>query len=326
MSTITWDRREQCRIEMGVSHGILFPKGKSGVPWNGLTSISESADGGEVVDLFADNIKYCSFRSAESYNATIEAYTYPEEFGECDGSVEINKGVRIGQQLRRPFDFCFRTESLDTFGNPRLDAYKIHLVYNCTASPSEKAYETINDSPDAMTFSWEIKTVPFVLNGHRASSTIVIDTEKADRMAVEQLEDILYGNRTTAPRMPDPDEVISILTRIDLKRLLMNVLIKTGYWVWDTFNFEKDTVPIAIDREAERRTMLDPPQSTEYPVPSIAYTMLEEVGGRKKYMVIVIDNNDDSFYVSELKKSVKLVDITVTESGGLYYYQYYMYA
>ena len=224
MSRIKWDQREQRRVETGVSHGILYPKGKDGVPWNGLTSVSESSEGGDSIDLYADNVLYASFRAAEVYNATIEAYTYPKEFAECDGSYEISKGVRLTQQLRKPFDFCYRTEKLDAFGNSRLDAYKIHLVYNATASPSERSYQTINDSPDAMTFSWEIKSTPFILNGHRASSTIVIDTEEADRMAIEKLEDILYGTKTSEPRMPDPDEVYSILKRIEVKRLLMDIL------------------------------------------------------------------------------------------------------
>ena len=327
MSRIRWDERGQKVVETGVSRGVLYPKGKTGVVWNGLTAVNESSDGGEIIDLYADDIKYCSFRSAESYQATIEAYTYPEEFAECDGSIALIDGVYVFQQTRLPFDFCFRTEILDGDGNKRANGYKLHMVYNATASPASKDYASINDSPDAATFSWEIRTNPFVLDGRKASSTITIDTTKADRIAIENLEKILYGTLTEEPRMPDPVEVISILTRLDMQRFLMKYIIKKGIWVWDTFNFQEDTVPIAIDREAELRVVFEPSQETTFSAPSIAFSLIdEEESGRRKYAIIIIDDSEESDVVADFESTTTAVRYDVTESGGLYYYSYYLFA
>ena len=325
MAEIVWHSRGKRYVEMGVSKGVLYPMGRDGVAWNGLTTVTESSSGAEIVDLYADNQKYCSFRSAENYEATIEAYTYPEEFAECDGSVAIAEGTRIVQQTRLPFDFCFRSEIIDGDDKVKLNGYKLHLIYNATASPTEKSYETLNDSPDATTFSWEIHANPFVLQGYRASSTIVIDSTKADRMSLEALEKILYGLDEDPPRMPDPIEVLSILQRVDVKRYLMEYLIPNGLWVWDTFNFEEDTVPIAIDREAERRTVFEPTGGEEYSPPSIAYALLSEEGGRRKYMVIIIDDYYESTVASNFEATSGAIKMDVTESGGMYYFRYNLY-
>lgn len=325
MARVKWGNRKDRRIEMGVSKGVLFPKGREGTVWNGLISVSENPTGGENVDLYADNTKYCSLRSAENYEATIEAYTYPEIFAECDGSAIITRGVEIRQQKRLPFDFCFRTEIVDADGNELHGGYKIHLVYNATASPSERSYTTINDSPEATTLSWDIKTVPFVAKGLKPSSKIVIDSTKADRIKVEAIEDILYGNDNTIPRMPDPDEVISLLSRLNLKQLFMNFISRSGRWVWDTFNFDRDTVPIAIDRESERHVFCDPAPGTEFLIPSIAYTLIDEMADHRKYMVIVIDDTDMSELASQLENELNMSRETVTRVDSLYYYQYYYY-
>lgn len=325
MARVKWGEKNKRKIEMGVSKGVLYPKGKDGVVWNGLTSISESPSGGESIDLYADNSKYCTFRTAENYEATIEAYTYPDEFAECDGSAKMLDGVTIGQQKRLSFDLCFRTEIIDADGNNRLDGYKIHLVYNATASPSERSYTTINDSPDAITFSWDIHTIPFVAKKMKPSSKIVIDSTKADRIKIEALESILYGTEEASPRMPSPDEVLELVQRLNVKQIFMNFLFQTGLWVWDTFNFNRDTVPIAIDREAERRVYVDPAPGTAYLVPSIAYTIIEDHEDHRKYMVIVIDSSDDSDIASDMERELNLTKLGVTKVDDLYYYQYYYY-
>lgn len=212
---IEWDSTGKRLYESGVDHGVLYVQSGSGygegVPWNGLTSVSESPDGAEPTDLWADNIKYASMRSAETFGGTIEAYTYPEEFNECDGNLTVATGVYAGQQGRKSFGLCYRTKlGNDVAGSDF--GYKLHLVYGCTASPSEKSYETINDSPDAITFSWEFETTPVNMTGGKATSVIVIDSSKADATKLTALEDILYGSTTAAARLPLPDEVKTLMT------------------------------------------------------------------------------------------------------------------
>lgn len=201
-----WDESGARRYESGVSKGVLYRINQSnqytpGVPWNGLTSVSESPDGAEPNDLWADNIKYATLYSAETFGATVEAYTYPEEFEECDGSAEIADGVYLGQQARQPFGLCYRTEIGDDTNPER--GYKLHLVYNATARPSDKDYETINDNPDAITFSWEISTIHVNVTGKKPASTIIIDSTKADATKLAALEEVLYGS-TTYSAVADP--------------------------------------------------------------------------------------------------------------------------
>lgn len=216
---INWDATGARLYETGVDRGVLYVQGTNGygegVAWNGLTSVSESPDGAEPTDLWADNIKYASMRSAETFGGTIEAYTYPEEFNECDGNLTIATGVYAGQQGRKSFGLCYRTKlGNDVAGSDF--GYKLHLVYGCTASPSEKSYETINDSPDAITFSWEFETTPVNMTGGKPTSVIVIDSTKVDATKLATLEGILYGSSaagsSTAARLPLPDEVKSTLT------------------------------------------------------------------------------------------------------------------
>ena len=221
---LKWDATGERTYETGVKNGVLYLVDENnaysrGVAWNGLTSVSESPDGAEANDLYADDIKYLSLISAETFGATIEAYTYPEEFAVCDGSAEIADGVVIGQQNRPMFGLCYRT----TYGNDVRGndyGYKLHLIYGCKASPSDKGYETINDSPDAITFSWEINTTPVSVSGFKPTASIVIDSTKANPTKLAALEKILYGTpadentetEAIPARLPLPDEIKTFMT------------------------------------------------------------------------------------------------------------------
>lgn len=211
MARLTWDNVGERLYETGVRNGVLYPQAANGtypagVAWNGLTAVTESPSGAEETALWADDIKYLSLRSAEEFGATIEAYTYPEEFSICDGSAELTTGVLIGQQPRTPFGLCYRT----VIGNDtQLDnhGYKLHLIYGATASPSERAYQTVNDSPEAITFSWEMTTVPVAVTGARPTACLTIDSTKVDAAKLAALEAVLYGGDNTDARLPLPDEV-----------------------------------------------------------------------------------------------------------------------
>lgn len=323
MAKLQWDALNQRRVEYGISRGVLYPKGKPGVVWNGLTAVNEKPTGGEVVKLYADNRQYASFRSFESYEATIEAYIYPDEFGECDGSVKVTDGVKIGQQRRKPFDFCYRTEIMTAADSVYDHPYMLHLIFNATALPSEKSYQTLNDSPDATQFSWDVNTLPFIINGHKGASTMIIDSTQVDRIKMDELEKILYGLGDEPPRMPDPDEVVKLLQRLDLHRLLMDTINKSGNWVWDTFNFTTDTVQTAIDRESQRHIYCEPETGTQYIKPSIAYKLLsEEDNGQRKYVLIVVDTANPSSIVDDLKSQLDLSNEEIISSDDVYYYTY----
>lgn len=194
---IQWDKVGEHFYETGVDHGILYPMNVNGqtydkgVAWNGLTAVTESPEGAEVSAIYADNIKYLNLMSAEDFKATIEAYTYPEEFEQCDGSASLAAGVKIGQQARKAFGFCYRTKVGNDL-NPEL-GYKIHLIYGATAAPSERAYETVNDSPEAITFSWEISTIPVEVTGFKPTAHIEIDSTKVDAAKLALIEAALAG-------------------------------------------------------------------------------------------------------------------------------------
>ena len=175
-----------------------------------MTAVTESPSGAELNDLYADDIKYASLRSAETFGATIEAYTYPDEFAECDGSVEAEDGVMLGQQPRKAFCFAYVTKVGNDTQDESDDGYKLHIIYNATASPSEKAYQTVNDSPEAITFSWEINTTPINVTGHKAVSTIVIDSRKANAAKLTALEKMMYGDAAD-PELPEPDALIAMM-------------------------------------------------------------------------------------------------------------------
>lgn len=222
MSKIVWDETGKRTYETGVDHGVLYPQVSGaypkGVAWNGLTSVNESPSGAEANPQYADNIKYLNLVSAEDFGATIEAFTYPDEWAECDGSAVLTPGVSIGQQTRKTFGLCYRTVlGNDTDGQDH--GYKLHLVYNALAKPSEKNYQTVNDSPEAISFSWEITTTPVAITDHKPAACITIDSTKVDETKLAALETLLYGkDPTTAeandgvdPKLPLPAEVIALL-------------------------------------------------------------------------------------------------------------------
>lgn len=219
MSKLVWDQTGERYYETGVKMGVLYPQSASGtypkgVAWNGLTAVTESPSGAEATALYADDIKYLNLYSAEEFSATIEAYTYPDEFAECDGSAELTTGVTIGQQKRKAFGLCYRTTiGNDTDGNDH--GYKIHIIYGAMASPSEKAYATINDSPEAITFSWEITTTPVSVSGFKPTASVTIDSTKVDGTKLKQLEAVLYGDNGSSSageaRLPLPDEIVTLI-------------------------------------------------------------------------------------------------------------------
>ena len=215
MSKLVWDKTGERLYETGVRQGVLYPIQTGGVytkgvAWNGLTAVTESPSGAEATPLYADDIKYLNLMSTEELGGTIEAYTYPDEFAECDGSASIATGVYIGQQPRKTFGMSYRTVVGNDVDNDSY-GYKLHLIYGAVAAPSEKAYATINDSPEAITFSWEFSTTPVNVSGFKPTANIVIDSTKVDAAKLAALEMILYGDTETEPRLPLPDEVASIM-------------------------------------------------------------------------------------------------------------------
>lgn len=215
MAKIEWDKTGERLYETGVKNGVLYvqeagayPKG---VAWNGLTAVTESPSGAEATPLYADDIKYLNLLSAEEFGATIEAYTYPDEFAECDGSASLADGVMIGQQARKTFGLCYRTAiGNDIDGNDH--GYKLHIIYGALAAPTEKAYATINDSPEAITFSWEVTTTPVNVTGAKPTASITIDSTKATPEKLAALEKILYGDTEVEARLPLPDEIKQLFT------------------------------------------------------------------------------------------------------------------
>ena len=222
MSKLIWDKTGERLYETGVDHGVLYPVGANGtypkgVAWSGLSAVTESPSGAEANNIYADNIKYLSLMSAEEFGATIEAYTYPDEFAVCDGTAEIAKGVTVGQQSRKMFGFSYRT----IIGNDTDDAehgYKLHLIYGAKASPSEKNYQTVNDSPEAISLSWEVTTTPVEISAvdpstgkaFKPTASLTIDSTKVDAEKLKAFEEILYGSEDTEARLPLPDEVIEL--------------------------------------------------------------------------------------------------------------------
>lgn len=216
MSKLVWDETGKRYYETGVKQGVLYPQGTNGaytkgVAWSGITAVTVNPSGAESNPLYADDIKYIDLRSAEEFGATIEAYTYPDEFAVCDGSAEIAPGVTIGQQVRKAFGLSYKT----TLGNDTEfndHGYKLHIIYNATASPSEKGYQTINDNPEAITFSWELTTTPIAVTGYKPTASLTIDSTKTTAAKMQAIEDILYGTTENEPRLPLPDEIITLMT------------------------------------------------------------------------------------------------------------------
>ena len=202
-------------FETGVKKGVLYVMGdngqyQNGVVWNGLTGVTEKPSGAETTNLYADDVKYVVIYGAEEFEATIEAYTYPEEFEQCDGSAVLSKGVNVGQQTRKTFAFCYTTSlGNDTQGQDF--GYKIHIIYGCKAKPSEKSYSTINDSQEAVTFSWDVSTVPVPVEGMNPTATVVIDSTRLNQQKLKLIEDKLYGTESAEPTLPLPNEIKTLL-------------------------------------------------------------------------------------------------------------------
>lgn len=215
MAKLVWDEVGKRTYETGVDKGVLYVQDAEGaygkgVAWNGLTAVNESPSGAEPTPLYADNIKYLELTSKEEYGATIEAYTYPDEFEACDGSAEIGEGVVIGQQSRKVFGLCYRTVKGNDVKNNDY-GYKIHLVYGCKAKPAQKNYQTINDSPEAITFSWEVSTTPVEVEGFKPTATVTIDSTKVTADKLKSIEEALYGTESVEPKLLLPDEIIAIV-------------------------------------------------------------------------------------------------------------------
>ena len=217
MSKLVWDNTGDRQYETGVKNCVLYPMGETGtypkgVAWNGITAVTESPSGAESKPLYADDIKYLDLRSVEEFGGTIEAYMYPDEFAVCDGSAEIADGVKIGQQKRKVFGLCYRTTlGNDTKGDDY--GYKLHIIYRAVASPSERAYASINDSPEPITLSWEFSTTPVAVNGFRPTSHLEIDSTKVTPEKLAALEKVLYGDTDTEARLPLPDEIVTLMSQ-----------------------------------------------------------------------------------------------------------------
>ena len=217
MATLKWDQTGERYYETGVDQGVLYRLDQTGaytqgVAWNGLTAVNENPTGAEPNPLYADNIKYLNLMSNEEFEASIEAYTYPDEFAECDGSAEIIDGMYAGQQTRKTFGLSYRTKIGNDVDGQDL-GYKIHLIYGCLASPSQKGYETINNDPNAITFSWDIQTTPVELDGYKPTATLIFDSRKFSEEFMTQLKGILYGTdgeSGTNARLPLPNEIVDL--------------------------------------------------------------------------------------------------------------------
>lgn len=216
MSALTWDVAGERYYETGISKGVLYKKSATGtypagVAWSGLSAVTESPSGAEPTPMYADNIKYLNILSAEDFGATVEAYTYPDEFAECDGSAELATGVVLGQQTRKPFGLCYRTIlGNDALGNDY--GYKIHIIYDALAQPTEKGYNTLTDSPDVSPLSWTLTTTPVAVTGHKPTAILTIDSTKVSAAALTALEAALYGAAATESRLPLPDEIATIIS------------------------------------------------------------------------------------------------------------------
>ena len=211
---IEWDAPGERLYETGIDRGVLYVQQNGaypkGVAWNGLSGVTENPTGAEPTALYADNIKYIELMSVEEFGVTIEAFTYPEEFEVCDGSADLAVGVSIGQQPRKSFGLAYRTvlgndEEYEDYG------YKLHLIYGGKASPSDKSYQTINDTPDAITFSWDVTTTPVPVTDHKPTASLIVDSTKVSANALAAIETILYGEAETEGRLPLPDEVLTII-------------------------------------------------------------------------------------------------------------------
>ena len=215
MARLIWDEVGQRFFETGVKNGVLYVQRndgsyENGVVWNGLTAITESPSGAEETPLYADDVKYLTLRSAEEFGATIEAFTYPEEFEQCDGSALIADGITIGQQARKAFGLCYRTAVGNDIQGQEF-SYKLHIIYGCTVAPSEKSYSTINDNPEAITFSWELSTVPVPVDGFKPTASLVIDANKVEPGKLQLIENALFGDSENDAKLLLPNQIMELM-------------------------------------------------------------------------------------------------------------------
>lgn len=273
MPKLTWDETGERFYETGVDHGVLYVYNTTGgtsgpgagVPWNGLSSISESPDGAEATDIYADNIKYISLRSTENFKGTIEAYTYPDEFEECDGSRAPVPGLQISQQARKTFGFSYRSRiGNDTDGDEK--GYKLHLIYGASVSPSEKQYQTVNDSPEAITFSWEFDTVPVAIPGYRASARVIVDSINSDPGRLAALEAVLYGIDTTDIAAFDTSKTYNVGDMVSKTETVSDESVTKYYYC-------KTKITIAGEWDATKWVELDD-GGPRLPMPSEVITIL----------------------------------------------------
>lgn len=331
MSKLKWDETGKRLYETGVDHGVLYPiqndgKYSKGAAWNGLTAVTESPSGADANPLYADNIKYLNLIAAEDFGATIEAYTYPDEWGACDGSAEVAPGVTVGQQSRKTFGLSYRTKiGNDVDGQDH--GYKLHLIYGALASPSERGYQTVNDSPEAISFSWTVTTTPVDVPGFKPTACMTIDSTKTDPVKLAALEEILYGTETADARLPLPEEVIALLkggvnvtTAAEAASAMLfgkpvsdlqtNVVVGadsisgslkhvTGYTGFSNKPAEQDGHYLALKFTSD---------------PADAVTTVELVGGSKGPVTLDADHNIVLLVKNPATQSVKVVSTKGTES------------
>lgn len=271
MSKINFDDTAR-QWHWGVSNAVMYLQNRdgsyqSGVVWNGLTGVTETPTGGEKTTLYADNMVYASFRSEEGLEGTIEAYAYPREFSYCNGKLEVATGAFLGQQSRRAFGFSYRT----LVG---LNDYILHIIYGVSINPGETVHETISDSPDAVVHSWDYVSRPERIPNYRPVASIQIDSRKVNALKLKALEDILYGTDETDSRLPNLAEVIEIAISLDFRNVLIAAMSTLGLWRWDTFNFVKDTVPIAVERESNLHIYYNQNETSQTLYPSIFFKTL----------------------------------------------------
>ena len=247
MAKLVWDKVGERYYETGTKNGVLYPQASDGsyplgVAWSGLTGVTESPSGGDPNDIYADDMKYLSLRGAEDFGGTVTCYSYPDEWEECDGSAEPVAGVTIGQQVRKPFGMVFKSvkgndTAKDDYG------YKLHLIYNATASPSERAYATINDSPEAIEFSYEFTTTPIAITGYKPIARLTVDSTKCNPDKLRNLEDVLFGTASTDPRLPLPDEVVDILRNSSVTPSISVIPTEASVAVGSTIDLRTEVIP-----------------------------------------------------------------------------------
>lgn len=329
MAQLKWGNVKERIFEAGVSKGVVYPNGGEGVVWNGLISVNYSPDGDGSNYIYAGNKIYGRIITPEIFKGSIEAFAYPKAFMPCVGERPMQSGIVVRQRKRVPFHFCYRTEK----GNAASPSsgYKLHLIYNALVSPSERSHKTISDGVDVVSYSWDFTSMPICVEGYDQVSEIVIDSEDADWINLAELEKILYGLDGGVPMMPTPDTVVDILQMNNVKRMIMDVLSLHGHWIWDTFNFNEDTVQIAIERESLRHIYEEPGPSTEFIQPSVAVSLLQASLLNQIYSVVVIDEHNPSELGSDLEAALSMEkkmneqtgqwDVT-QDASGFYHYPY----